>query len=143
MKYKWNYDRLTAMLVVLSNFIITAIILTISLLEDKFMKHQFGFAEEPAFAIKIGFVLVVLIGVIALNLKFLQKSQKHRMILALYQTIILSFAIRNIVFVFVNKNFIINYYMLNCVIAVVLSATVYNTLFSKQINDYFNLTKVN
>lgn len=134
-KYKWHYDRLTAFLVVAANTILSIYISIRLLTDDYFLLTQTGLTLPKL--VLVGVVLINIVFTVYLNVGFLRRRHRARLILALIQTILLACVLRNIFVGHMYFGFGMTAYIRNGICFVVLSSMIYHTLFSKQIRTYF------
>lgn len=139
--YVWNYDRLMAFLVALINCSITVYISVIVMMDEYFLRNQIGLREEPSFALKMIVISIICVVTIMINVKFIMKNHRARMVIAFIQTVMLAFILRNLFVGVLYSGFVIKSYALNILGLILLSFLIYNTLFSEKIISYFNLEK--
>ncbi|MCH4890555.1 hypothetical protein EZV73_23440 [Acidaminobacter sp. JC074] len=138
-QYTWHLDRLTALMVGLTNVLLTLYLSIRFLTDTYFFKTQFGFILQ-------GMGLVVLLvglvaGAIYLNYQFIRKNHTARLILSLGETICLACILRNIFIGHMYFGFGFSAYIRNLLAFAVMSAVIYHTMFSSQIQAYFQEKK--
>lgn len=140
-KYKWQFDRLVALLVALGNCMISVLILIKVMKDDQFFKMHTGINLnlKPWQSLWASGFIVVL--VLICNYVFLKKNYRAWMFLGLCQTLIFAFVIRNI-FLIVMYDFNINLsWFQNLGLLFYMGGLIYLTLFSSHVMTYFKLQK--
>lgn len=140
-KYVWNFERMTALAVALANCLITGYISIIIVVDEYFLRHQLGLIKEPSILLKWFVVSLGFLMILWMNILFIKRNHKARMVIGFIQTMTLAFFIRNLFVGFMYSGFVINSYVMNIVGLIVLSVLIFNTLFSEKIMGYFNLIK--
>lgn len=140
-KYRWQFDRVTALLVGLGNMLIAGLIGFKLLSDPYYLKDQLGIALKIPYVIKVLLAFLVLLAMIYVVAEFLKRKHKGRMQLAGIETVLLAFLLRNIFVVFLFEGLSIEPVFMTLSLIVLESILIYHTLFSHQINTYFRLYK--
>lgn len=140
-KYRWQFDRLTALLVGFGNMLIAGLIGFKILSDPYYLKDQLGVALKIPYVIKVLLAFLVFLTMIYVVSDFLKKKHKGRMQLAGIETVLLAFLLRNIFVVFLFEGLSIEPIFMTISLIVLESILIYHTLFSHQINTYFRLNK--
>ncbi len=134
-QYTWRFDKLSALLVAFTNVLLSIYISYRFLSDAYFLKTQLGFSVSREL------MLVMVICLISmtcyLNYKFIRKHHLSRLFLSLCETICLASIIRNIFIGHMYFGFGYSSYVRNIVSFVIVSFVIYHTMFSNQIQIYF------
>lgn len=136
-KYKWNYGRLTAFLVASGNMIFLLLISLKVFLDPNFLSSQLGLKMDVNVWIKLAVVFIYLSLGFLVNIRFIRKIQGSRLLLALVETLVMAFIIRNLFVGFLFEGVHIGSYLGNLIAFVCNGILIYHTLFSNFINDYY------
>lgn len=139
-QYKWNFDKITALLVATGNCTIALYVMIRFLTDPYFLLTQTGLSLSQTYMV-VPMALFVSI-TIFLNLKLIQKQHHARLIIAFAQTIGLACVIRNLFVGYLYFGFGFGEYLRNTFAFILYATLIYNTLFSKQIRSYFETYEI-
>lgn len=135
-QYKWHFDRLIALLVATLNVLFTIFIAVRFAIDRHFLFMQTGLKGISDILVIFGCTVIV-IGALVLNYEFLRKKHSARLLLALFETIVLAACIRNLFMGQLFFGFSLTSFMSNVVVFFLYATLVYHTLFSSLIKLYF------
>ncbi len=135
-QYKWNFDKLTALLVALINCIVVSYLMIRFMTDSYFSMTQTGFNLNPSYMIVIAPLGIAF--TVFMNLKFIQKNHRARLIIAFAQTIGMACILRNLFVGYLYFGFDMIDYLRNLIAFSIFSTLIYHTLFSKHIKSYYS-----
>ena len=139
-QYTWRLDKLAAFMVALTNVLLSIYISYRFLSDAYFLKTQLGFIVSRELMLVVVVCLISL--TFYLNYQFIRKHHVSRLLLSLFETICLASIIRNIFIGHMYFGFGYSYYVRNIVSFVIVSFVIYHTMFSNQIQTYFQEKRI-
>lgn len=135
-KYKVNYNRIRVFIIAFLN-VLTIMITIRNAFVDQIFIPSFSTQFDYSNILEVYIVLLALVITIWLNVRFVKRIKHSRLLIGLIQMLLLIYVMRNLYIGFMYFGLMVDNYLKYVLGFIILSSLIYQTMFSKHINSYY------